>query len=331
MKKARRGGFLLGIAIAALLTLLRWLDPQPLQDLRAASLDIYQRLKPRAAIETPGHRRRHRRGLAQGRRASGRGRAHKLAELTSRSSAPGRPRWASTSCFAEPDRLSPAIGRELGVGDRPAALRTATPPSRSRTAGGAGLHRHAGQRRAAAGQGGLRRVGRGGGERRHAASTPPSCRCRSLPRRRRASATSALSGEQAGSTVREVPLLLAGGGAALSRLPARGAAAGGRGLDLCGAGRPASMPARCSRCASPTSPCPPTRRARSASMPRPASHDARHLGRRRPRRQGRRGEDRGRHRARRRLRRGAAGHPRDAAGRGGAGRQRSMPRSSARS
>ena len=53
MKKARRGGFLLGLAIAVLLTLLRWLDPQPLQDLRAASLDIYQRLKPRAAIETP--------------------------------------------------------------------------------------------------------------------------------------------------------------------------------------------------------------------------------------------------------------------------------------
>ena len=32
--------------------LLRWLDPQPLQELRAASLDIYQRLKPRDAVET---------------------------------------------------------------------------------------------------------------------------------------------------------------------------------------------------------------------------------------------------------------------------------------
>ena len=53
MKKARRGGFLLGIAIATLLTLLRWIDPQPLQDLRAASLDIYQRLQPRAAIAAP--------------------------------------------------------------------------------------------------------------------------------------------------------------------------------------------------------------------------------------------------------------------------------------
>ena len=53
MKKARRGGFLVGILVAVLLTLLRWFDPQPLQDLRAASLDIYQRLQPRAAIETP--------------------------------------------------------------------------------------------------------------------------------------------------------------------------------------------------------------------------------------------------------------------------------------
>ena len=117
MKKARRGGFLVGILVAVLLTLLRWLDPQPLQDLRAASLDLYQRLKPRAAVETPVT------VLAideaslkaQGQWPWPR---HKLAELNARLLELGAASVSYDILFAEADRLSPAtIGRDLGLSD----------------------------------------------------------------------------------------------------------------------------------------------------------------------------------------------------------------------
>ncbi|MEI8178176.1 CHASE2 domain-containing protein, partial [Aestuariivirga sp.] len=106
MKKARRGGFLLGIIIAALLTLLRGLDPQPLQDMRAASLDIYQRLKPRAATETPvtvvaiDEASLKAEGQWPWPRA-------RLAELTDRLLASGAAAVGFDILFAEADRLSP--------------------------------------------------------------------------------------------------------------------------------------------------------------------------------------------------------------------------------
>jgi adenylate cyclase len=121
MKKARRGGFLFGIVIAGLLTLLRWLDPTPLQELRAASLDIYQRLKPRAAVESPVT-------IVAIDEASLKAEGQwpwpraRLAELTNRLFAAGAASVGFDILFAEPDRLSPAaISHVLGISD-PALL-----------------------------------------------------------------------------------------------------------------------------------------------------------------------------------------------------------------
>jgi len=216
MKRARRGGFLLGITIAALLTLLRWLDPTPLQELRAASLDIYQRLKPRAAVETPvtvvaiDEASLKAEGQWPWPRA-------RLAELTNRLFAAGAASVGFDILFAEPDRLSPAaISHALGISD-PALLAT--------------LHDGdadfataiAGKPVALAftdtpGQGALPQVMAGfavSGE--EVASGVTRLGAAILPLPELTVAASGLghitlSGQQAGTTVREVPLLLSDGG-----------------------------------------------------------------------------------------------------------------------
>lgn len=200
MKKARRGGFLLGLAIAVLLTLLRWLDPQPLQDLRAASLDIYQRLKPRAAIETPvtvvaideaALR-------AEGQWPWPRAR---MADLAGRLLGAGAASVGFDVLFAEPDRMTSAqrdgdAALAAAIAERPVALAfTETPGNGPLPPVKAGF--------AVSGEevaSGLIRI--------DAAILP-------LPQLATAAiglGHIALSGPQAGSTVREVPLLLAGGG-----------------------------------------------------------------------------------------------------------------------
>lgn len=123
-RQARTAGLAAGLVIAALLTLLRWLDPQPVQELRAASLDLYQHLKPRAAVaatpvvtieiddaalkaigQWPWPRAR-------------------LAELTTRLSEEGAAAIVFDILFSEPDRLSPQrVAQELGIGN-PAVLGT---------------------------------------------------------------------------------------------------------------------------------------------------------------------------------------------------------------
>ncbi len=200
MKKARRGGFLLGIVIAALLTLLRWFDPQPLQDLRAASLDIYQRLKPRAAIAAPVT-------VVAIDEASLRAQGqwpwprHRLAELTSRLLGAGAAAVGFDVLFAEADRLSSA--QRDGDADFAAAL--------------------AGQPVALAftdtpGEGPLPPVKAGfavSGEEVASGLTPITAAIQPLPALTEAASGLghiSLSGQQAGSTVREVPLLMAGGG-----------------------------------------------------------------------------------------------------------------------
>lgn len=200
MKKARRGGFLLGIVIAALLTLLRWFDPQPLQDLRAASLDIYQRLKPRAAIAAPVT-------VVAIDEASLRAQGqwpwprHKLAELTDRLLSAGAVAIGFDILFAEADRLS--FAQRDGDADFAAAL--------------------AGQPVALAftdtpGEGPLPPVKAGfavSGEEVASGLTPITAAIQPLPALTEAASGLghiSLSGQQAGSTVREVPLLMAGGG-----------------------------------------------------------------------------------------------------------------------
>ena len=216
MKKARRGGFLVGILVAVLLTLLRWLDPQPLQDLRAASLDLYQRLKPRAAVETPVT------VLAideaslkaQGQWPWPR---HKMAELNARLLELGAASVNYDILFAEPDRLSPAaIGRDLGLSDPQllAALRDGDADFAAAIAG---------QPVALAftdtpGQVALPPVKAGfaiSGEEVASGLTPVTAAILPLPALVEAASGLghiSLSGRQAGSTVREVPLLMAGGG-----------------------------------------------------------------------------------------------------------------------
>lgn len=200
MKKARRGGFLLGIAIAALLTLLRWLDPQPLQELRAASLDIYQRLKPREAIETPvtvvaiDEASLRSQGQWPWPRAT-------MAALTARLLDAGAASVSYDILFAEPDRLASAQRDGDGafaaaIQDKPVALaftdtrgEGALPPVKAGFA-------VSGEEVAS----GVTRL--------DAAITP-------LPQLTAAAAGLGhitISGQQAGTTVREVPLLLAGGG-----------------------------------------------------------------------------------------------------------------------
>lgn len=200
MKKARRGGFLLGIVIAALLTLLRWFDPQPLQDLRAASLDIYQRIQPRAAAPAPvtviaideASLK------AQGQWPWPR---HKLAELTDRLLSAGAVAIGFDILFAEADRLS--FAQRDGDADFAAAL--------------------AGQPVALAftdtpGEGPLPPVKAGfavSGEEVASGLTPITAAIQPLPALTEAASGLghiSLSGQQAGSTVREVPLLMAGGG-----------------------------------------------------------------------------------------------------------------------
>lgn len=215
MKKARRGGFLLGIAVAALLTLLRWLDPQPMQDLRAASLDIYQRLLPRAAQAAPVT-------VIAIDEASLRSEGqwpwprHKLAELTDRLLAAGAAAVGFDILFAEADRMSPdALRRDLGITD-PALL---------------GAMRDGDADFAAAitgkpvalaftdrpGTGALPPVKAGfavSGEEVASGLTPLTAAIQPLPALTEAAAGLghiSLSSQQAGSTVREVPLLMAGG------------------------------------------------------------------------------------------------------------------------
>ena len=216
MKKARRGGFILGILIAALLTLLRWLDPQPLQDLRAASLDIYQRLKPRAAIETPvtvvaiDEAALKQEGQWPWPRA-------RLAELTDRLFGAGAASVSFDILFAEPDRLSPAVIRhDLGLSDPAllAALRDGDADFAAAVARGPVTLAFTDK----AGEGALPPVKAGfavSGE--EVASGLGQFGAAILPLPQLTAAASglghiSLSGEQAGSTVRAVPLLLAGGG-----------------------------------------------------------------------------------------------------------------------
>lgn len=216
MKKARRGGFIIGIAIAALLTLLRWLDPQPLQDLRAASLDIYQRLKPRVAVETPVI-------VVAVDEASLRQEGqwpwprHKIAELTDRLISAGAASVGFDILFAEPDRLSPAVVRhDLGVSDP--VLLAALPDGDAELAAA-----FAGRPVALAfadrpGTGALPPVKAGfavSGEPVAGGLTQFDAAILPLPDLAEAAAGLghiSLSGEQAGSTVRQVPLLLAGSG-----------------------------------------------------------------------------------------------------------------------
>jgi adenylate cyclase len=200
MKKARRGGFLLGIAIAALLTLLRWLDPQPLQELRAASLDIYQRIKPRAAVETPvtvvaideASLR------AQGQWPWPRAR---MAELSTRLLDAGAASVGFDILFAEPDRMASAqrdgdAEFAAAIAGRPVVLAFTDTP----------------------GEGALPPVKAGfavSGEEVASGVTRLDAAISPLPQLTEAAAGLghiSVSGQQAGTTVREVPLLLAGGG-----------------------------------------------------------------------------------------------------------------------
>lgn len=200
MKQARRGGFLLGIVIAALLTLLRWLDPQPLQDLRAASLDLYQRLRPRAAVETPvtvvaiDEASLRQQGQWPWPRAT-------LAELANRLLAAGAAAVGFDVLFAEPDRLSSAehdgdAALAAAIAGRPVALAFTDTP----------------------GKGPLPPVRAGiavSGEEVASGLTQLQAAILPLPALTAAAAGLGhitLSGEQAGSTVREVPLLVAAGG-----------------------------------------------------------------------------------------------------------------------
>jgi adenylate cyclase len=200
MQKARQGGLLLGIAIAALLTLLRWFDPQPLQDLRAASLDIYQRLKPRAAVETPvtvvaiDEASLKAEGQWPWPRA-------RLAALASRLLDAGAASVGFDILFAETDRMSSAQrdgDAELAaaIAEKPVALAFTDAP----------------------GDGPLPPVKAGfavTGEEVASGVTPITGAILPLPALTAAApglGHITLSGPQAGSTVREVPLLLGNGG-----------------------------------------------------------------------------------------------------------------------
>jgi len=216
MNKARRGGFFVGMAIAAALTLLRWLDPQPLQDLRAASLDFYQQLKPRAAASTPVT-------VVAIDEASLKAQGQwpwprrRLAELTDRLFALGAASVGYDILFAEPDRLSPAqIGRDLGLRD-PALLAAIEDGDAVFAAA------ITGQPVALAftdtpGEGPLPEVKAGfavAGEEVASGLSSITASIRPLPQLEAAAAGLghiSLSGQQVGSRVREVPLLLAGGG-----------------------------------------------------------------------------------------------------------------------
>lgn len=207
MDRARRGGLLLGIVVAALLTLLRWLDPQPLQDLRAASLDIYQRLKPRAAVETPvtviaiDEAALKAEGQWPWPRA-------RLAVLTQQLLAAGAAAVGFDILFAEPDRVTSA--RRDGDAEFAAAI-----------AGGPVVLAFADS----PGEGPLPPVKAGfaiTGEEVASGLTPLANAVQPLPALTAATAGLghiSLSGAQAGATVRAVPLLLAGGGNLYPALP----------------------------------------------------------------------------------------------------------------
>jgi len=216
MKKARRGGFILGIAIAALLTLLRWLDPTPLQDLRAASLDIYQRLKPRVAVETPvtvvaiDEASLKAEGQWPWPRA-------RLADMTNRLLGAGAAAVGFDILFAEPDRLSPdAIRHALGITDP--ALLSALRDGDAEFAAAISENPVALAFTDTPGAGVLPPVKPGfavSGEEVASGLTQINAAILPLPPLTAAAAGLghiSLSGQQAGSTVREVPLLLAGGG-----------------------------------------------------------------------------------------------------------------------
>lgn len=223
MKKARRGGFLVGLAVAALLTLLRWLDPQPLQELRAASLDLYQQLKPRAAVETPVT-------VVAIDEASLRAQGQwpwprrRLAELTDRLFALGAASVGFDVLFAEPDRLSPAqIRRDLGLED--AALLAAIADGDSVLANVITDKPVVLAFAATPGTGPLPEVKAGfavAGEEVASGLIPITAAILPLPQLAAAAAGLghiSLSGEQVGSRVREVPLLLSGGGSLYPALP----------------------------------------------------------------------------------------------------------------
>lgn len=223
MNKARRGGVLVGIAIAAVLTLLRWLDPQPLQDLRAASLDLYQQLKPRSAVEVPVT-------VVAIDEASLQAQGQwpwprrRLAELTGRLFDLGAAAVGFDILFAEPDRLSRAeLSRDLGLAD-PAVLAAIADGDADFAA--AMLGRPVALAFTdAPGTGNLPEVKAGfavAGEEVASGLTPITAAVMPLPQLAAAAAGLghiSLSGDQVGSRVREVPLLMAHGGALYPGLP----------------------------------------------------------------------------------------------------------------
>jgi len=200
MKRARRGGVIVGALVAGLLTLLRWLDPQPMQDLRAASLDIYQRLQPRAAVETPvtvvaiDEAALQSQGQWPWPRAT-------MASLTHRLLDMGAASVGFDVLFAEPDRIASAQRDGDGafaaaIAERPVALAFTDAP----------------------GGGVLPPVKAGfavSGEEVASGVTRLQSAILPLPQLTAAAAGLGhitLSGHQAGTTVREVPLLLSNGG-----------------------------------------------------------------------------------------------------------------------
>ncbi|WP_421696006.1 CHASE2 domain-containing protein [Aestuariivirga sp.] len=216
MKKARSGGFIIGVAVAGLLTVLRWLDPQPLQDLRAASFDIYQQLKPRVAVETPvAVVTIDEASLAQ--QGQWPWPRRTLARLTDRLFEAGAVSVAFDILFAEPDRLSPReLAKSLAPSER-AALEALGDGdavfARSMTAGPVSL--------AFAdkpGEGPLPTPKAGfvvSGEEVASGLTQIENAIMPMPELTASAAGLghiSLSGEQVGSRVRQVPLLLAGGG-----------------------------------------------------------------------------------------------------------------------
>ena len=216
MKKARSGGFLIGIVVAVLLTALRWMDPQPLQDLRAASFDIYQQLKPRAAAEVPvAIVTIDEASLAQ--QGQWPWPRRTLARLTDRLFEAGAASIAFDILFAEPDRLSPReLAKSLAPSERAAlvALGDGDAVFAASMAAGPVALAFASK----PGQGPLPAPKAGfvvSGEEVASGLTQLANAILPLPELSAAAAGLghiSLSGEQVGSRVREVPLLLAGGG-----------------------------------------------------------------------------------------------------------------------
>lgn len=206
----------MGVAVAALLTLLRWLDPQPLQDLRAASFDIYQQLKPRESVAAPvvvvaiDEAALAQQGQWPWPRRT-------LAALTDRLSQAGAASVSFDVLFAEPDRLSPReLARSLAPSERAAleALGDGDAIFAQALAQGPAALAFADR----PGTGALPPPKAGivvSGEEVASGLTQISNAILPMPQLLEAAAGLghiSLSGEQVGSRVREVPLLIAGGG-----------------------------------------------------------------------------------------------------------------------